>query len=343
MSPKGKILVLAGGRSEEREVSLASGKAICEALVRLGYSVEAVDSATGKPLLDKEGRYALDHDRQSLSKIAMKEKNPAALIEAMDLRSYADNELVFLALHGGEGENGTIQTLLDIGGINYTGSGRLASAVAMNKAFTKRILENENIPTPAWLLLKIRDSKRIDRYCRRIEDEFGFPIIVKPNDSGSTIGLSLVNTSDKLKDALLEAARISPEILIEQYIRGREITAAVLDSQPLPLVEIIPSGELYDYRCKYTKGGSQYVCPAEIPEKIAADIQKLAAAAFEIVGCSGLARIDFILDDSHRPYFLEINTLPGMTELSLAPMAAAQAGLDFDSLVEKICASAKKK
>jgi len=338
-----KVLVLAGGDSEERDISLASAKAITESLTRLGYNTAVIDSATGQSLLDKDGQYILLEDSESTSKIAMKQSASLTLTQSLNSKDYKASDLVFLALHGGTGEDGTIQAILELAGMKYTGSSRLASAIAINKAFTKQYLLYENIPTPDWLLLKIHSDKNIDQHLITIKDKFNFPVIVKPNNSGSTIGLTLVRNPDELKPAIEASYEVSKEILIEQYIKGREITCSVLNGEPLPLVEIIPSNELYDYQCKYTKGKSQYVCPAEINENISEDIKRLSAKAYNLIGCSGLVRIDFMLDDKNRPYFLEANTLPGMTELSLAPMAANKRGMSFDELIENICRAALEK
>ncbi|MCX6825699.1 MAG: D-alanine--D-alanine ligase [candidate division Zixibacteria bacterium] len=343
MGNKYKVLVLAGGLSEERQVSLASAKAITESLIRLEYEVNVIDSATGQSLLDSGRRYLYEKDSGSDSTMVLKQPAEITLMESINSKPYKDVDVIFLALHGGAGENGTIQALLDLAGKKYTGSSVLASAVAMNKAFAKRLLRNENVPTPNWLLLKIGNKSEIANYLPVISKKFAPPIIVKPNNSGSTVGLTLVKGFSDLAPAVEKAFEAANEVLIEEYIKGREITAAIFNGKALPLVEIIPSHELYDYQCKYTKGKSQYICPAEIPEMAAKEIRELAMKAYEIIGCSGLVRADFILDSNSHPYFLEINTLPGMTELSLAPLAAKQAGISFDQLIEKICESALDK
>ncbi len=343
MANKLKILVLAGGDSEEREVSLASAKAITASLQRLGYDTYVIDSATGRSLLDTEGRYLLQEDSKSTSKIALQQSSSMALTKSLNSDDYKNSDLVFLALHGGTGEDGTIQALLDLAGLKYTGSDRLSSAAAMNKAFSKRILKNEGIPTPDWMVINLKRPEDIETHLSNLHGKFDYPLIVKPNNSGSTIGLTLVKDQNQLKPAMESAFKVSKEILVEQYIKGREITGAVLNGKPLPLVEIVPTGELYDYQCKYTKGKSQYICPAELPDSTTLEIQKLADKAYEILNCSGLARVDFILDKNNQPYFLEVNTLPGMTELSLAPMAAKESGLSFDDLIESICNSALEK
>ncbi|UCD16235.1 MAG: D-alanine--D-alanine ligase [Candidatus Zixiibacteriota bacterium] len=337
------ILILAGGCSEEREVSLASARAVTATLQKLGHRVKAIDPASGCSLLDERGRYLLEEDLESDSRISLKRLDSVALTTSIGLADHQDIDLVFLALHGGSGEDGTIQAILDIAGMKYTGSGMLASAISMNKAFAKRILRREKIPTPDWLLVKITDREDIAGHIPEIMKRFAFPLIVKPNNSGSTIGLTLVKKEIQLPGALADAADINAEVLIEQYIKGREITGSVLEGDALPLVEIIPSGDLYDYQCKYTKGKSQYVCPADIAADLTAEIQHLARRAYRLIGCSGLVRIDFILDQRNRPFFLEVNTLPGMTELSLAPMAAGEAGIDFDELVQRMCEAALEK
>jgi len=337
MPNKLKVLVLAGGHSEEREVSLASARAVVEALNRLGHQVKALDTGSGRSLLDHRGKYLLKQDHASESKIAFRKSDSLALSESIRSDQYRDADVVFIALHGGAGEDGTIQALLDLAGMEYTGSGMLASALAMDKAKTKKLAEAENIPTPDWMLLKPGKCPDFEKLAETISKDFQPPVIVKPNNSGSTVGLTLVKEARRLPRALKTAFKISADILIEKYIKGREITVAVLGGKPLPPVEIIPSNELYDYQCKYTKGKSQYICPAEIPDEVAQKGLEYAAQACELIGCSGLARVDFILDSRNRLYFLEVNTIPGMTELSLAPMAARKAGINFDELIEKIC------
>ncbi len=340
MRNKLSILVLAGGDSGEREVSLASARAITEAIIKLGYQVYVIDSANGRSLLDNAGKFILQPDNSSRSKLAMIQTGGKALAEILPLENYKDCDLVFIALHGGAGEDGTLQAVLDLAGMRYTGSGQLASALAMNKAMSKKILKNENIPTPDWLLLKVNSKETGDLLKQKILSKFTLPFIIKPNNSGSTIGLTLVRKTDEINSALETALKISDEILVENYIKGREITCAVLNGEPLPLVEIIPTGELYDYTCKYTKGKSDYICPAKIDNYLADEIRQYAVKAYEVINCRGLIRVDFLLDEENRPYFLEVNTLPGMTELSLAPQAAKEAGIDFDRLIEKICQAA---
>jgi D-alanine-D-alanine ligase len=337
MADKLNILVLAGGISEEREVSLVTAKAVSESLLRGGHKVSVIDTASGGPLLDHEGRFLLSEDIHSDSKIALKSNESLILAKSLSSEQYRDCDLVFIALHGGSGENGTIQAILDLAGMKYTGSGMLASALAMNKSITKKIALSEGILTPGWRVISKKPEFDVDRTVTSVLNEFGLPLIVKPNDSGSTVGLSLVNEVNDLKPALEVAFNVSAEVMVEEFIAGREITCSVLDGKPLPLIEIIPTNELYDYECKYTKGKTEYICPADIPDKIAQLISFQSTKIYNAINCSGLARVDFRLDGRSQPYFLEVNTIPGMTELSLAPMAAKEIGIDFDQLIEKIC------
>lgn len=335
-----KILVLAGGHSEERNVSLVSALSISKALKNNGYDFDIIDPASGNSLLDNSGEYVLDIDNDSDDKLDLKNTSTSGIVSAMNSIPSKKYDLVFNALHGGEGENGTLQAILDLAGLKYTGSGMMSSAICMNKSFSKQILKAEGITTADWLLLDIGVNDPEPSDIDKITTRFSLPLIVKPNRSGSTVGLTLVKSREDLNKAIQEASKYGNDVLIEQYIKGREITAAVLNGEVLPLVEIVPSGELYDYKCKYTKGKSEYICPAKIEDDVADKINSMVMKAYEVCNCSGLARVDFILDDKNIPYFLEVNTLPGMTELSLAPMAAKQVGIEFDRLIKIICESA---
>lgn len=335
-----KILLLAGGDSSERAVSLDSGKAVFQALTRLGHKVYAIDASTGRSLLGSDGSF-IEHKPDSPARTVPVPKSKTwSLTNAIGSPGFTDIEVVFIALHGGSGENGKIQCLLDLAGKKYTGSNMAASAIAMDKAVAKRLCTSENIATPDSALYRVRGGKVDDRLIHEIGHRFKFPIIVKPNDGGSTIGLSKVDSEGQLPAALEKCLKESSDVLVEEYISGREITAAILDGKPLPLVEIRPTNELYDYEAKYTKGKSNYIVPAEIDDEVAKLIQQAAVKAYSIIGATGLARVDFILDKQNRFFFLELNTLPGMTELSLAPMAARSIGIEFDQLVSKLIESA---
>jgi len=261
-------------------------------------------------------------------------------IESFDLN---DVDVIFLALHGGAGEDGTIQALLDLTGNPYTGSGMLASALAMNKSMAKKIFEREGILTPGWLLLNRSDLSDIPQMAERIGTDLGFPVVVKPDDQGSTVGFSRVEKEDELNSAIQLARKFSDKILVERFIEGRELTVAILDHQPLPVVEIIPEHGIYDYQCKYTQGKSRYICPAELSEEMTKKIQRIGLKAFKSLRCDDYARVDFRYSNRGDFYCLEVNSLPGMTATSLVPMAAKKAGMDFPELVDRIARMALRR
>jgi D-alanine-D-alanine ligase len=261
-------------------------------------------------------------------------------IESFDLNNI---DVIFLALHGGAGEDGTIQALLDLTGKPYTGSGMLASALAMSKSMAKKIFEREGILTPGWLLLDLSAFSDISDMGKKIKEKLGFPVVVKPDNQGSTVGFSKVEREDELSSAIELAEKFSDKILIEEFIDGRELTVAILDEQPLPVVEIIPEHGIYDYQCKYTKGKSRYICPAELSEEKTKEIQRTGLKAFKCLGCEDYARVDFRYNNRGDFHCLEVNSLPGMTATSLVPMAAKQAGIDFPELVARIAKMALRK
>ncbi len=326
-----KVLLLAGGDSAEREVSLTSGQAVYDALTHLGHEVMAIDPHSGNSLLNKQGEYCIPE----VTKNAPLKKITTAMAHSLlQKEELVQADVVFIALHGGKGENGTLQCLLDLAGKKYTGSGRVASTIAMNKALTKKLAVSLNISTPTWELFRIQSESAIPEIADEISRSFDLPVIIKPNDGGSTIGLTLVNRTEQITQALKTAMTVSPEILLEQYIPGREMTVAVLNGKPFPVVEIKPVDGLYDYEAKYTKGKSQYFVPADIDAPVAESLREAAKCIYNLISADGLARVDFILDEQNGFHFLELNTLPGMTALSLAPMAAKAAGIEFDRLVQ---------
>jgi D-alanine-D-alanine ligase len=320
-----KVALLMGGTSAEREISLRTGHGIALALRNLGHEVTAVDAADGQLLpAGEEEKAALPSALENLPMLSVQ-----AVAKSDPIHQA---EEVFLALHGGAGEDGTIQALLELAGKPYTGSGVLASALAMNKAMSKKVFEREGIPTPRWQLLQRGDaSHRVD-----VEALGGFPIVVKPNEQGSTVGLTIVTRAEDLAGAIELAFEYGSETLVEQYIPGRELTVAVLGDEPLPIVEIRPKGGHYDYESKYTAGRSEYFCPADLPEALAAEIRRIGLAAVTALGCRGVARVDFRLSPADAPSCLEVNTIPGMTPTSLVPMAARARGMSYDQLVGKM-------
>jgi D-alanine-D-alanine ligase len=246
-------------------------------------------------------------------------------------------DVVFIALHGRGGEDGTIQGMLDLLGIPYTGSGVLASALAIDKAMTKRVLRSEGIPVPDDLVLVQEDGTREDQ-ARLIEGALGYPVVVKPNREGSTIGCSLARDSAGLSRAIAEAFRHDTTVMAEQYVQGTEITVGLLGNRrpdALPIVEIVPRGGFYDYDAKYAPGGSEHITPARISETAEELARHYAIRAHQVVGCRGFSRVDMIVTED-QPMVLEINTIPGMTPTSLLPDAARAAGIGFGQLLDRI-------
>jgi len=339
-----KILVLMGGTSAERDVSLASGEAIVKALKSEGHQVIALDTAQGQKLLPDDGKYLPEGVKETPPDVTeLERQGKQQALEAIHSFDFSEVDVVFLALHGGQGEDGTIQALLDLTGKPYTGSGVLASTLAMNKAMSKKIFEREGILTPKWLMLENPDLSDFSSIRERIDSSFIFPCVVKPNDQGSTVGLTVVNEKQDLTKAFKCAQKFSRHILVERFIPGRELTVAILGDTPLPVVEIIPEHGIYDYECKYTHGKSNYVCPAEIPEKKTKEIQAIGLKAFRALGCEDYARVDFRYGEDDRFYCLEVNTLPGMTDTSLVPKAAKALGIEFPELVDRIAKLGLKK
>ncbi|MBN1291534.1 MAG: D-alanine--D-alanine ligase [Candidatus Latescibacteria bacterium] len=302
------IAVFMGGSSSEREVSLMSGKACAEALEKAGNNVTMYD---------------------------VEWIGSNALFEAVEKTTKNGTDIVFLALHGGLGENGGVQGILEAAGIPYTGSGITASAVAMDKNISKALFRYHDIPTAPWLLINPENIEPAE-----VKDTIGYPCVVKPADQGSTLGLSVVRDPSKLKRAVTKAMLFSSQIMVESYITGKELSVPILDEHALPIIEIRPSHEIYDYECKYTSGMCSYVIPADVPGKIAQIVTQYAQDVFKLLGLRDIARIDFRLDEQNCPLCFEANTLPGMTGTSLVPKSAAKAGIDFTGLVTKIAQNA---
>lgn len=336
-----RITVLMGGTSSERDVSLASGLRVAQALRSRGHTVTAVDTVHGAlstgeaaAMLASGVMRTLPPEQEAL--LRMSATALPATVRAMP--QAGDVDVVFLGLHGGQGEDGTIQALLDLTGVPYTGSGHLASALAMDKDLSKRLLKDAGVPTPKWWMARAGadDSWRSADYAARAAAAIGMPIIVKPSKQGSTVGLSLVKAQGDLAAAITEAFRYDDEVMIEEFIPGRELTVGVLGDQPLPVGEIIPKHEIYDYECKYTAGMAVEVFPAALSDAERIEVQRLALLAFRALKLRGYARIDFRMTKEGTFHCLEANTLPGMTELSLIPQAAAAAGIPFPELCERI-------
>ena len=297
-----KIGVLLGGNSAEREVSLASGKAISAACKELGHNVLDLDPQFDVRLL------------------------------VSDLLTV---DLVFNGLHGGDGENGVIPGFLQSLGVKYTGSRTEASAICMDKRISKALVHRKDLLTPNWVSLANNDPLPS-------VGDMVFPVVIKPNDQGSTIGLTVVKDESELDDAIELARKFANVVLIEEFIVGKEITVTVIGDKAYPIVEIVPSHGLYDYECKYNQGMTEYFCPANIDKDLTKAIQESALKIHKLLGCRHYSRADFRLDENGKAWFLELNTLPGMTETSLVPKAAKASGLSFPELIQTIINEALK-
>ena len=303
-----KIALFLGGPSSEREVSLKTGRAVARAMEEEGLDVVEVDVGE-------------------------------ELDELVDALNGIKPHVVFIALHGRFGEDGVIQGILEYMGVPYTGSGVMASALAMNKVASKRLFSYHGIPVPRYSISR-REGWTLPGEVPL--DDLGYPLVVKPAAEGSTIGVNLVKDEGGLESALQEAYRYGDTVLVEEYVEGRELTVGILGDEPLPVVEIVPEGGFYDYRAKYTPGVTRYEVPAQLSQEAFVMTQHMALLAHRALGCRDVSRVDFRLSPDGTPYALEVNTIPGMTETSLLPKAAAAAGISFRELVLRILESALK-
>jgi D-alanine-D-alanine ligase len=312
-----KIAVLHGGFSSEREISLKTGYAVYKGLSKWkDFKVSLVD-------IRKEN---------CVNQILKLKKQKV--------------DIVFIALHGKFGEDGKLQTLLETIGLKYTGCGVISSMIGMNKYLTKLLLEHNNIPTPEFKVLSFGNKTKIDeKELVYIKKMLGFPLVVKPACEGSTIGTSIVDNYKNLITAIQVAQKYDNTIIIEKYIRGKEITVPIVDSEVLPLIEIVPKlNKFYDYKSKYQQGGSEHLIPPRIDKILYKKIKNVAIKTAKIIGCEILCRVDTILDEEKKiPYVLEVNTIPGMTETSLLPESAKYQGISFTELVRKIVIASLKK
>ncbi len=321
-----KLVVLKGGISSEREISLISGEIIAHTLRKNGHDVIELDTVLPITQLDSETEAAEQDIRNG-------NLNLLSLLQENIIRK---SDFIFNALHGGEGENGEVQSLLMMNGLKFNGSDSTGCAIAMDKIISKLIFERYGIPTPKWEHFNRGKEETIDEMIYEITQNLDFPVIVKPANEGSTVGLSVVKEKKDLIKAIKFSMEFCKEILVEEFIPGRELTVAILSDRALPIVEIIPKHEIYDYACKYTDGLCNYKVPAEISPELTKEIQDLSVIGFRALKCSGYGRMDLRLSPDNKPYFLEINALPGMTSHSLVPKAAAAAGIEFSQLLEEI-------
>lgn len=300
---KERIAVVMGGESAEREISIRSGSEVVRALNSLGYDANS-----------------LDYDDRFLE--AVRQLKP---------------DLVFNALHGPGGEDGHVQALLEYLSIPYTGSGVEAAALSMDKHLTKKLLAAEGLPTPVWDLFDLTGGT-----LPLLPGSLDLPLVIKPRFEGSAVGVAIVHTHEEWTSAMLEASKSYAQILAEEYLEGREFTCAVLGEEALPVVEIVANRDgFYSYRAKYEPGGSTHVVPAQIDENLAARLQMLALSAHRLVGLRDYSRSDFIVTSDQRPYLLEINSLPGLTPVSLFPDACAAVGISFEALIDRLVGYAR--
>lgn len=333
-----KVAVLMGGLSSERAISLSTGRMILEALDKSKYDVSAVDAA----MITGSSRPVLKGSVTQITAVAEAERALAKVGPLLSVSQISESnrnrpDVAFIALHGRFGEDGTIQGLLELLGIPYTGSGVLASALAMDKIMTKRLLRAEGIPVPQSIDIESR-REALKRDLITETAVLDYPVIVKPNRQGSTIGMTKVEKPENLAAAVEEAFAYDSKILIEKFLRGVEITVGLLGNEEptaLPIVEIVPVKGFYDYEAKYTPGATEEICPARITEAVAEEARRMAVASHKALGCRGMSRVDIIAGDD-GVYVLEINTIPGMTPTSLLPTAAKAAGIEFPQLLDRL-------
>lgn len=347
-----KIVVLAGGLSTERDVSFKTGEMVTKALRENGHQVILLDVFMGYS--DKEEDLTGIFDRAeavSVKVAAIPETAPDLEKVKAQRKDQSDNffgpnvielcrmaDIVFMALHGENGENGKIQAAFDLFGIRYTGTGYLGSALAMNKGMAKQLFLENGIPTPRGTSLKRGEDTAKIETCG-----IHFPCVVKPCSGGSSIGVSIVHDKAEYEQALKEAFRWENELVIEEYVKGREFSVGVIDFQALPIIEIAPVEGFYDYKNKYKAGSTVETCPAELSEQITKEMQGYAEKVAEVLGLNTYSRTDFLLDAEDHIFCLEANTLPGMTPTSLLPQEAKVTGVDFNQLCEKLIESSMRK
>lgn len=332
------IVVLCGGNSSEREVSINSGYNVCEALRSKGHNAVLLDVFFGtenKNIFDDaKSDYDVtkerDFIREMSSKVKQEEAKRKSFFGENVIEICSESDIVFMALHGKNGEDGKCQAAFDLFGIKYTGSGSLASAIGMDKAVTKQIFMSKQVPTAKSVWIKKGEETALEHYNMNI------PVVVKACNGGSSVGVVLVKDISEYEDALRECYALDNQVLVEDYIDGREFSVGVIDGKALPIVEIIPNEGWYDYENKYKDGATTHVCPAELDGELTSKMQKIAEDAYEAIGCNPYARADIMMDKDGNMYCLEVNTLPGMTSTSLIPDEARAVGVDYPTLCENI-------
>lgn len=325
-----KIAVLFGGTSEEREVSIASGAQVFQALLEAGHEVIAVDTAVGVLGPSEEQKLlasGVASSPPSDQKLAAVRANAPRLLASSSVLQEVD--CAFIALHGGTGEDGTLQALLDLAGIPYTGSGHRGSANAMDKDISKRLLRAAHIPTPDWLMAPV--------VAQQVADELGYPAVVKPNKQGSTVGISVVSSVEHLEPAIRAAQRYDDEVMVERFVPGRELTVGILSERALAVGEIKTADGFFDYASKYQEGGAQEIFPADLTDAQTEHVRSLALRVHRTLKLEGYSRVDFRMDAVGGVWCLEVNTVPGLTRTSLLPKSALAEGIGFVEFCDEIC------
>ncbi|MCL1859398.1 MAG: D-alanine--D-alanine ligase [Oscillospiraceae bacterium] len=342
-----KIVVIAGGLSPERDVSLSSGSLIANALIDVGYKVCLIDLYAGVETKNfdeiffdlKSGKrysYAVPQHEPDLEQLKKEVDNKGSLIGKNVIELCKNADLAFLALHGDIGENGKLQAVFDVYGILYTGTGYIGSLIAMDKDLAKKLMIQNNILTPEWEIINITQTPAGVAGTPFQKGAVDFPCVIKPCSCGSSVGVSIVKNKEEYIAALEYAKKYEEKILIEKMIEGREFSVGILDNKALPAIEIIPNEDFYDYKHKYQPGITKEVCPAELCDKIACKMQDIALKVHKILRLGSYSRIDFMVDKNNNIYCLEANTLPGMTPTSLLPQEANAAGISYNGLCDKI-------
>ncbi len=329
------IAVLCGGISLERNVSLAGGKAVNDALYELGHQPIMFDPAMGSNAVLNSSNIPIIDTPPTMEEL--QQYNIKSFIDCFNIPLWDKIDLAFVVMHGKNGEDGVIQAMLEARGVPYTGSGIKANAVGMDKNTSKLLFLSSGLSVPQWFPVRERYYEDYD-YLKALRGELGKKIVIKPNDQGSSVGVTIIEDGnmDDIAKAVKHAAQYSDLVLAEKFIEGREITVGVIGGEVLPVVEIITNEGFYDYEHKYQKGHTSYQCPADIPEDIAEFAQNMALTAYYAVGCEGFARVDFRLNEDGVPFVIEINTIPGFTATSLVPMAAKEVGYSFAQLCQHI-------
>lgn len=338
------IVVLAGGISTEREISIISGTKVCEALRQKNHHAILVDVSFGRKGLPSElfpAEYDIGKEVEYIESFngqAEEKKKDKEFFGAHVLDMCRQADIVFLALHGENGENGKVQACFDLMGIKYTGTGPLGSGMAMDKGITKSIFQSAGVPTPAGVLLKKSSySKNLGDY------QMELPVVVKPCCGGSSVGVCIAKSQEEYEKALEDSFSYEEETIVEQYIQGREFSVGVVDGEAYPIIEIAPITGFYDYKNKYQAGAAVETCPAVLSEEITKSMQEAAVRGYQALALESYARLDFMMNERGEFYCLEANTLPGMTPTSLLPQEAGALGMDFPDLCETLIQVSLKK